>query len=360
VDAEDDSGGDDSAEPIPWGASAIISIFAMTSSITNRSSLTRFAWLSIAAAIITIALKAGAYWLTGSVGLLSDALESIVNLVGALMALAMLTIAARPADEEHDFGHSKAEYFSSGVEGTLILLAAVSIIVTAIPRLITPKPLEQVGLGLGVSVVASLVNLIVSQVLLRAGKQYHSITLEADSRHLMTDVWTSVGVLAGVGAVALTGWERLDPIVACLVAVNIVWSGVGIIRKSVLGLMDTALPIQDQNKLQKVLEPYLLDGIQYHALRTRESGARKFVSLHVLVPGLWTVQRGHRLLEKIEADIRHALQSVTVLTHLESLDDPASWDDTSLDRTETLPIESPIKAPQQRDGDAPLLKKEGL
>jgi cation diffusion facilitator family transporter len=332
----------------------------MTSDITNRSSLTRFAWLSIAAAVLTIALKAGAYLLTGSVGLLSDALESVVNLVGALMALAMLTIAARPADEEHDFGHSKAEYFSSGVEGTLILLAAASIIATAIPRLITPKPLEQVGLGLGVSVVASLVNLFVSQVLLRAGKQHHSITLEADARHLMTDVWTSVGVLAGVGLVALTGWARLDPIVACLVAANIIWAGAGIVRKSVLGLMDTALPMEDRNKLQKALEPYTQLGVQYHALRTRESGARKFISLHVLVPGQWTVLRGHRLLESIEADIRHALPGVTMFTHLESLTDPASWEDTSLDRPETPPLESPAKVLKpSSDGEAHPRKNAG-
>ncbi len=305
--------------------------------MTDRSSLTRFAWLSIGAAVLTIALKAVAYFLTGSVGLLSDALESIVNLVGALMALAMLTLAARPADEDHAYGHSKAEYFSSGVEGALIMIAAVSIAATAVPRLIDPKPLEQVGLGLGVSVGASLINLFVAQVLLRAGRQYRSITLEADARHLMTDVWTSVGVLVGVGAVALTGWQRLDPIVACLVAANIIWSGVGIMRKSVLGLMDTALPAEDQDKLQKALEPYTKDGVQYHALRTRQSGARQFVSFHVLVPGRWTVQRGHHLLESIEADIRGALPSATVFTHLESLDDPASWEDTSLDRAESTP-----------------------
>jgi cation diffusion facilitator family transporter len=307
----------------------------MTPNPKNRSFLTRFAWLSIGAAVITIALKAVAYFLTGSVGLLSDALESIVNLVGAMMALAMLTVAARPADEDHTYGHSKAEYFSSGVEGTLILIAAVSIVVTAIPRLITPKPLEQVGLGLGLSVAASLVNLVVALVLLQAGKRYHSITLEADAQHLMTDVWTSVGVLAGVGLVALTGWERLDPIVAFIVAANIIWSGVGIVRKSALGLMDTALPIEEQAILKGILEKYTQKGVEYHALRSRQSGSRQFVSFHVLVPGKWTVQRGHRLLESIEADIRHAMPSVTVFTHLESLNDPASWDDTNLDRTET-------------------------
>jgi cation diffusion facilitator family transporter len=325
----------------------------MTSNTTDRSSLTRFAWLSIAAAIITIALKGIAYLLTGSVGLLSDALESLVNLVGALVALAMLTIAARPADEEHAYGHSKAEYFSSGVEGTLILIAAVSIGAAAIPRLITPKPLEQIGLGLGVSIAASLVNLFVAVVLLRASKHQDSVTLEANAKHLMTDVWTSAGVIVGVGAVALTGWERLDPIVAFLVAGNIVWSGVRIVCKSALGLMDTALPVEEQNTLRRVLEPYIQNGVQYHALRTRQSGARQFVSVHVLVPGIWTVQRGHRLLESIETDICRALPRVTVFTHLESLNDPASWDDTSLDRTKIPPIESPAKHQQQSsDGDA--------
>ncbi len=304
---------------------------------TNRLFLTRFAWLSIGAALITITLKTAAYLLTGSVGLLSDALESVVNLVGALMALAMLTVAARPADEDHTYGHSKAEYFSSGVEGTLILLAAISIIITAIPKLINPQPLEKVGLGLIISVAASLVNLVVAVILARAGKRYNSITLEADSQHLMTDVWTSVGVIAGVGLVAITGWERLDPIVALIVAANIVWSGVRIVRMSALGLMDTALPIKDQAKLKGILEKYTQKGVEYHALRSRQSGSRQFVSFHVLVPGKWTVQRGHRLLEDIEADIRHAMPRVTVFTHLESLNDPASWEDTNLDRLEIPP-----------------------
>jgi len=305
----------------------------MTSNTVSPPPLTRFAWLSIAAAVSTIALKAAAYLLTGSVGLLSDALESLVNLVGALMALAMLTIAARPADEEHAYGHGKAEYFSSGVEGTLILIAAVSIGVTAFQRLLAPKPLEQVGLGLGVSVVASLINLGVALVLLRAGKRYQSITLEANAQHLMTDVWTSVGVLAGVGAVALTGWERLDPIVAFIVAGNIIWSGVRIVRKSVLGLMDTALPVEEQNAIQSVLDTHRQSGVEFHALRTRQAGARRFVSFHVLVPGTWTVQRGHDLLEQIESDLRLALPNITVFTHLESIDDPASWEDATLDRS---------------------------
>ena len=308
-----------------------------------------FVCISIAAAVVTIVLKAVAYLLTGSVGLLSDALESFVNLVGALMAFAMLTIAARPADETHAYGHSKAEYFSSGVEGTLILIAAISIVVAAAQRLITPKQLEQVGWGLGISIVASLVNLVVALLLLRANKQYHSITLEANAKHLMTDVWTSAGVVVGVGAVALTGWERLDPVVAIIVAANIVWSGGRIVYQSVSGLMDTALPAEEQNTLRKALEPYIQSGVQCHAIRTRQSGMRRFVSLHVLVPGLWTVQHGHYLLEKIESAIRQALPNVTVFTHLESLEDPASWIDIDLDRTEVVPTDS---LQQPADGKA--------
>ncbi|MBE0670772.1 MAG: cation transporter [Anaerolineales bacterium] len=303
----------------------------------DRSFLTRFAWLSIGAAVLTIALKTIAYFLTGSVGLLSDALESLVNLAGALMALAMLTIAARPADEDHAYGHSKAEYFSSGVEGTLILIAAVSIIIAAVPRFISPRPLEQVGLGLGVSTAASVINLIAALILLQAGKKNNSITLQANAQHLLTDVWTSVGVLAGIGVVALTGWQRLDPIMALIVAGNIIWSGVRIVRESALGLMDTALPPKEQEVLKKILKPYEAQGIQFHALRTRQSGSRRFASFHVLVPDFWTVQHGHQLLEKIEADIRRVLPSITVFTHLEPLGDPTSWDDTALDREEDIP-----------------------
>jgi cation diffusion facilitator family transporter len=252
------------------------------------------------------------------------------------MALAMLTIAARPADEDHLYGHNKAEYFSSGAEGMVIFVAAISIGIAAVQRLIAPKPLEQVGIGIGVSIVASSVNLVAALVLRQAGKRYNSITLKANAQHLMTDVWTSAGVLVGVGAVALTGWVRLDPIVALVVAGNIVWIGFQIVRNSVSGLMDTALSAEEQGTLQKVLELHLQTGIQYHALRTRQSGARRFISLHVLVPGIWTVQRGHQLLERIEGDIRHALPTATVFTHLESLTDPASWDDLALDRKEAV------------------------
>jgi cation diffusion facilitator family transporter len=298
----------------------------------NRRFLTRFAWISILAAILTIALKGTAYLITGSIGLLSDAIESLVNLLGGIMALAMLTVAARPADEEHTYGHSKAEYFSSGVEGGLILVAALSIGVAAVTRLVHPRPLQEIGFGLGVSMAASVVNLIVALQLLRAGRKHNSITLEANAHHLLADVWTSVGVLAGVGLVAVTHWQRLDPIVALVIAANIIRTGVGIVQRSIGGLMDISLPPEDMAAVRKVLQTYEATGIQFHALRSRQAGAKKFVSTHVLVPGDWSVQRGHELLDKIEADIRQALPDTVVFTHLESLDDPASWEDETFER----------------------------
>jgi cation diffusion facilitator family transporter len=299
----------------------------------NTQSLTRFAWLSIAAALATMALKSVAYWVTGSVGLLSDALESLVNLAGALMALAMLTVAARPPDEDHPHGHGKAEYFSAGAEGALIVVAALAIAVAAVDRLLHPRPIEQVGIGLAVSVAASLVNLGVALVLLRAARAHRSATLQASGHHLLTDVWTSAGVLVGVGAVAATGWLVLDPLVALAVAANIVFTGSRIVRDSVAGLMDAALPASELAVLRGLLDRYVAaDGIEYHALRTRQSGARRFVSLHVLVPPEWSVQRGHDLLERIEADIRRALPPATVDTHLEPLGDPAAMGDEDLHR----------------------------
>jgi cation diffusion facilitator family transporter len=300
--------------------------------MTSRRVLTRFAWLSIWAAVLTITLKGAGYWVTGSVGLFSDAMESLVNLAGGIMALAMLKVAARPPDEDHAYGHGKAEYFASGAEGTLILVAALVIGIAAFGRLLNPQPLEQIGLGLVLMLAATLINLGVALVILRAGCKHNSITLEANAKHLLTDVWTSIGVLAGIGAVAVTGWERLDPLIALLVAANILRTGFGIVHRSVSGLMDTSISIADQEKIQKVLGSYLVEGVQFHALRTRQAGARRFVSMHVIVPGEWTVQRGHRLLEQIESDICHALPEATVFTHLESLDDPASWEDMVLER----------------------------
>lgn len=248
------------------------------------------------------------------------------------MALAMLTVAARPADEDHPFGHGKAEYFSSGVEGALILIAALSIGVAAVGRLITPKPLEQLGAGLVVSIVASLVNLAVALLLLQVGRKRHSITLEANAHHLLTDVWTSVGVVAGVGAVAVTGWQRLDPIVALVVAANIIWTGVGIMQRSVAGLMDVALPPQDLQVIQQLLERYRAEGAEFHALRTRRAGAHRFISFHLLVPGEWTVLRGHQLLERLEHELRVALSNSIIMIHLEPVEDPASWEDVGLER----------------------------
>ncbi|MAT96507.1 MAG: cation-efflux pump [Anaerolineaceae bacterium] len=300
----------------------------------NRHQLTRYAWLSIATAVLTIGLKAAAYWLTGSVGLLSDALESGVNLVTAVMALIILTIAAQPPDDEHEYGHSKAEYFAGGIEGSLILVAALAIGYTTVQRLIHPQPLEQIGLGLLVSVLAALGNGLTALVLLRVGRQHNSLTLTANAQHLLTDVWTSVGVLVGVTAVWLTGWQWLDPVVALLVALQIIYTGVKLLGTAVNGLMDTSLPPEEVEKVRAVLEGYCCEEVQYHALRTRQSGANRFVSVHIQVPGDWSVQRGHTLLETIERDLRQALAPVSVFTHLEPVDDPVSWEDIELHRGE--------------------------
>ena len=295
-------------------------------------SLKPYAWLSIGAALATIALKGLAWWMTGSVGLLSDALESLVNLAGASMALAMLSIAERPEDEGHSFGHGKAEYFSSGFEGLLILLAAVVIAVAAIERLFIPRPLEEIGPGLAVSVAASLINLVVGRILLLAGRRHRSITLEADAHHLLTDVWTSVGVILGLAAVALTGWSWLDPTLALLLAGNIVWTGWRLLQRSAVGLMDGSLPPEEHALVLAILERYRAQGIEFHAVRTRESGTRRFISLHVLVPGSWTISRGHQLVEELEREVRQTLSHASVFTHLEPLEDPVSQEDIALDR----------------------------
>lgn len=299
-------------------------------------SLKKFLYLSIAAAVVTIGLKTGAYLLTGSVGLLSDALESGVNLVAAIVALGMITLAERPADEEHSFGHTKAEYLSSGIEGGLIVLAAASIVWTAVPRLIHPQELENVNIGLLISVGASLINFGVARVLLVAGRKNNSITLQADGQHLMTDVWTSGGVLIGIGLVKITGWLLLDSLVALAVAANIVWTGYRLMHNSALGLLDTAIPQTERNLLKAQLDKYRSQKIQYHSLLTRQSGQRKFIVVHILVPGNWTVKRGHDSLEMIEKDIRNLFQGpVSVFTHLEPAEDPVSMDDIGIERVET-------------------------
>jgi cation diffusion facilitator family transporter len=294
-------------------------------------SLKRYAWLSIAAALATILLKGLAWWLTGSVGLLSDAIESFVNLAGALMALAMLSLAALPADENHAHGHGKAEYFSSAFEGLLIAVAAGWIGYAAIERLLAPQPLEAVGIGLAVSVAASVVNLATARILMTVGRKYRSITLEADAHHLMTDVWTSAGVIVGVGLVWLTGWLWLDPTIALVVAANILRTGWHLLGRSAAGLMDASLPDAELAQIQAVLDGFRREGLEFHALRTRQAGARAFVTLHVLVPGAWTVQQGHDWAERIEAALRHAVPHAHVTTHVEPQDDPRSHGDQELD-----------------------------
>jgi len=296
------------------------------------SSARSYAVLSIAAAVLTIGLKLGAYLLTGSVGLFSDAAESVVNLVAAVAALWALIYAARPPDEEHAFGHNKAEYFSSGLESALIIIAAVWIGVTAWGRLLEPQPLQNVGLGLSITLIATAINGGVALVILRAGRRLRSITLRADAHHLLTDVWTSLGVVLGVALVQVTGWLVLDPLIGLLVAANIVWIGVRLLRDTAQGLLDRALPPEDREKISEILLRYEERGIRFHALRTRASGQRRFISMHVLVPGRWTVQQAHDLSEEIERDLATALQGSAFFIHIEPSEDPASFADQSLDR----------------------------
>lgn len=291
-----------------------------------------YAALAIIAALLTVSLKFTAYLLTGSVGLFSDAAESVINLVAAFAAFWALTIAARPPDEEHAYGHSKAEYFSSGLEGALILVAAVAIFVTAVTRLFHPQPLENIGAGLGVSLIATMINGFLGVVLIRAGQTLRAISLRADGYHLLTDVWTSAGVIVGVLLVWLTGFLWLDPVIALLVALNILWSAARLIRETAHGLLDTKLPPEDEALISEVLARYMAKGIAFHAMRTRASGQRRFVSMHVLMPGSWTIQQGHEICEEIEKDIIGRLPMVTVFTHLEPIEDPVSMDDQELDR----------------------------
>jgi cation diffusion facilitator family transporter len=305
------------------------------------ATLARYAWLSIAAALTTILLKGLAWRLTGSVGLLSDALESFVNLAGALMALAMLSLAARPADDNHSYGHGKAEYFSSAFEGFLIIIAAISIGYAAFERLNEPRPIEAVGLGLGVSALALALNLVTARILMAVGRKGNSIALEADARHLLTDVWTSAGVIAGIALVWLTGALWLDPVIAMLVAANIVWAGWQLMQRSASGLMDASLPKEELGAIETVLDDYRAQGLDFHALRTRQAGTRAFITVHVLAPGAWTVQLGHDWCERIEADIRRAVPHAHVTTHLEPREDPVSLVDQALDRPAN-PLEKPL------------------
>lgn len=298
---------------------------------TSTPKLIRFMLLSVAAALTTMALKAAAALLTGSIGFLSDALESGVNLVAALVGLWALRLAARPPDLVHHFGHGKAEYVSAAVEGAMIFVAAGAIVWSALERLRDPLPLDRPALGLVLSGVASLINLAVGVTLVRTGQRHRSITLEADGRHLLTDVVTSAGVLVGVTLVAIFDWEVLDPLVALLVGLNILHTGYGLLRRSVSGMLDAAVPASELAEVKAVLTRYEHDaGVSYHALRTRESGRQRFVYLHLLVPDEWTVARGHTVAERVKDDIAAALPGTTTFVHMEPLGDPASYDDDEL------------------------------
>lgn len=295
------------------------------------STLKKFAWLSVAAAIVTIALKVAAWWVTGSVGLLSDAAESVVNLVAAVIALGAVTVAERPADDDHQYGHSKAEYFSAGVEGAMIFVAAAFILVVSVERLINPVPLESLGIGLAISAVAAVINGVVGTALIRAGARHRSPTLKADGKHLITDVITSVGVVAGLALAWVTGWQVFDPIVAIGVGLNILFIGYRLVHESGMGLMDATLPEEDNRAIEEVLERHREPGrVDFHELRTRESGRWRFVEFHALVPGHWSVERGHDLVETVEQEIHAALPHSHITTHLEPIEDERAYNDVHL------------------------------
>jgi cation diffusion facilitator family transporter len=301
----------------------------------KQTPLSKFLYLSIAAAVATILLKFYAYHITGSMGFMSDALESFVNLFAAVFGLVMLNISQKPADEGHEFGHSKAEYFSSAMEGALILIAALSIIRSAIPRIIEPKPLENLNTGLLFSLLASVVNLVVGLTLIKNGKEKRSLLLEADGRHLMTDVWTSAGVIAGIVIVKFTGWLIIDPVIAILVALNIIYTGYKLIGRSASGLMDATIPEEDLRKIRVYLDSLQEKQIEYHSLMTRTAGQRKFISLHLLVPGEWTVKQGHDCADDVEETIIGLFdEPVTVSTHIEPVGDPSSMKDIGIVRRE--------------------------
>lgn len=295
--------------------------------------LERYAWLSVAAALATMALKTAAWAFTGSVGLLSDALESLINLAAAILAVSMLRLAASPPDPGRPFGHFKAEYFASGIEGALIMLAAAGIAISALPRLYTPQPIDTPLLGIALSAVATAINLAVGSYLIAAGRREESIALEADGHHLLSDVWTSVGVVTGVALVAATGWNIVDPLIALAVALHILWTGFTLMRRSFLGLMDAAIPQADLAEIEKIFAEYRNRyGIDFHALRTRQAGSRRFVTFHMLVPDAWTVERAHGLSEEIEARIRALVPNAILLVHIEPIGQPASYDDIRLER----------------------------
>lgn len=299
----------------------------------DKLSSGKLAGISITASLFTIVLKLCAFFLTNSVSLLSDALESFVNLLAATITFFMVRLANKPADETHPYGHSKAEYISSVAEGFFIMIAAAAIIITAIQRLLHPAALEKPGFGLAFSIVASLINLVVGLMLIKNGKKRNSVALEADGHHLMTDVYTTVGVLVGLVIVYTTRLFILDPIIAIIVGLNIISAGFSIVQKSLAGFMDSSIEKGYLKFIKNTFTEYKSRNMMFHGLRTRRSGSRKFISFHVLVPGEWSVQKAHSLVEEIEKKLRDSIPQTTITTHIEPLEDPLSWGDAGLDRT---------------------------
>lgn len=326
--------------------------------------LSKFAWLSIATAVVAIALKLAAWWMTQSVGLLSDAAETVVNLVAAVVALIALKVSIKGPDRSHNFGHTKAEYFSAAIEGSLIFVAAIVIIYEAAQRLLHPRPVENLGIGLLISVVASILNGAVAFVLLRAGARHRSLTLQADGKHLVADVYTSAGVIVGVALVGITrllGWDCwwLDPLVAIVVGLNIIRTGYNLLRESSAGLMDASMTREENEELAQVLHDIVLaegtDDVAFHALRTRVSGRRRFAEVHVLVPGEWSVQRGHDLCERVEDTVHGRFDDLSLICHLEPIEDPVSYADippAHIPVHDDLPPSSRVPADRLPSGDA--------
>lgn len=293
--------------------------------------------LSILVAVVTLALKWLAYRLTGSVGLLSDAAETVVNLLAAVTAYLSLHYAARPVDTSHTYGHEKIEYFSSGLEGLLIVAAALSIAWYSIHRLFDPEPLEPLGPGLALLVLATALNGVTACVLLRSAHKHNSIILEADGKHLLTDVWTSSGVLAGLCLVWLTGWQVMDPLLGLAVAAHVCWTGFELLLQSFNGLMDHALPRGEQDAVRAAIAAHLAPGMDFHALRTRQAGSRRFADFHLLVPGRMTVQEAHDHTERVEQALRVTLPGLEVTVHIEPVEARVAYEDSAL-----LPLERPL------------------
>jgi cation diffusion facilitator family transporter len=292
----------------------------------TQQTLARMAFLAIAAAIATMALKVGAYLVTDSVGLLSDAVESSANLISAMIALFAVWYASRPIDRTHNYGHQKVEFFAGAMEGIFILIAAGGIAFVAIQRLRDPQEIEGFGAGVAISIAAAAINLVVARLLMRAGRAHGSVAIDADGRHLMTDVVTSIGVVIGLTLAHVTGIEELDPIIALLIAVNIVWTAISLIRSGVDGLMDRALPDADVELVREAIARQMGNDETFHALRTRRAGSRQFVDFHLLVPGELTVQRAHKLTERIESAVSDVLPNAQTTVHIEPIEDPVAYD----------------------------------